>query len=199
MCIICISKKGVKQPDKALLESMFLANPHGAGFMWAGAGKVHISKGYMTFCDFWKAVCSAEFTEDDVTVYHFRISTQAGVQPAMTQPFPFTRNIVNTKALDCIADLGIAHNGIIRAFSDPSDKEYSDTAHFVSEFLVDTIHSRKDLSEKFLSALAKATYSRFAFLDGKGEVRTAGDFIEDHDGLLFSNGSYNRFTLKDVI
>lgn len=199
MCIICISEKGVKQPKKELLRTMFEANPHGAGFMWAGRDcKVHISKGYMNFEDFWRAVSAARFTKDDVVVYHFRISTQAGVQESMTQPFPFTNDIVKTKALDVIADLGIAHNGIIRAFSDPTDKEYSDTAHFVAEFLSEVVHNSRDLSADFLDALAKYTNSRFTFLDGKGNVFTAGNFIKDCGGLLFSNTSYRRFTFRRV-
>lgn len=202
MCIICISEKGVRQPDKALLREMFLQNPDGAGFMWRGKdNKVHISKGYMTFSEFWRAVSAAEFTKADVVVYHFRISTQAGVQPSMTQPFPFTKDLVKTKALDCIADLGIAHNGIIRAFSDPTDREYSDTAHFTAEFLAEVIHGPKDFSEKFLEELARHTNSRFAFLDKSGRVFTAGNFIKDLGGLLFSNLSYkrNRFTFQNVI
>lgn len=198
MCIICISAKGVKQPKKDLLRAMFEANPHGAGYMVAENGKVRISKGYMTFEEFWQAVSSARFTKNDVVVYHFRISTQAGVNPQMTQPFGFTNDIVKTKALDVVADLGIAHNGIIRAFSDPTDKEYSDTAHFVAEFLSETVHNSKDLSSEFLDALARYTNSRFTFLDGKGRIYTAGDFVEDHDGLLFSNYSYRRFTFRRV-
>ena len=201
MCIICVSEKGGKQPDKELLRTMFNANPHGAGYMVPENGKVRISKGYMNFCDFWREIERCSFTENDVTVYHFRISTQAGVQPEMTQPFPFTDDIVNTKVLDCIADLGIAHNGIIRAFSDPSDTEYSDTAHFVSEFLPDVITNWRSITKPFLEKLAEVTGSRFTFLNGKGQVKYAGNFVEDLGGLKFSNYSYlsrNEFTRSYV-
>lgn len=190
MCIICVSEKGVKQPDKATLRRMFEANPDGAGFMFCKGGRVHISKGYMNFPEFWQAVRSAGFTENDVTVYHFRISTQAGVQPSMTQPFPLTNELKNTKALDCITDLGIAHNGIIRAYSDPTDREYSDTAHFVAEALSGLVQSPKDLNKDFLEAVSDfAGGSRFCFLDKAGRIFRAGRWIED-GGLWYSNYSY---------
>lgn len=196
MCIICVSKKGVKQPSKELLRRMFRENPHGAGFMVAEKGKVRISKGYMDFESFYDAVSAERFGKNDAVVYHFRISTQAGVQPSMTQPFPLVKNIKNTRVLDCIADLGIAHNGIIRFTSDPNDHVYSDTAHFISEYLADWIRNPGDFTDEFLDALAEGTKSRFAFLDGSGTVYTSGDYIEDYNGLLFSNESYLGFRRK---
>ena len=38
MCIICVSKKGIQQPDRATLAQMFNANPDGAGYMTARNG-----------------------------------------------------------------------------------------------------------------------------------------------------------------
>lgn len=196
MCIICVSEKGVRQPSKELMKTMFTMNPDGAGYMVAENGKVRISKGYMTFNDFWNAIQKEHFTKDDAVVYHFRISTQAGVKPSMTQPFPYTNNIKNTKVLDCIADLGVAHNGIIRWLSDPNDKVYSDTAHFTAEFLPSFIERPDDFTEEFLDALNDCTNSRFAFLDGAGRVFYSGYFIEDYKGLMFSNTSYLGYRYK---
>lgn len=195
MCIICVSGKGVKQPSRDLLRRMFNANPHGAGYMVAENGRVRISKGYMTFESLMDALSYENFGKKDVVVYHFRISTQAGVQPAMTQPFPFTKKIENTKALDCEADLGIAHNGIIKLTTNKSDREYSDTAHFIAEYLSEWIRGRRDFTDEFLDGLADFTNSRFAFLDGKGNVFLSGNFIEDYNGLMFSNTSYLGFRL----
>lgn len=190
MCVICVSEKGVKQPSKDLLRRMFNNNPHGAGYMVAENGRVRISKGFMTFDSLWNALRYENFGADDVVVYHFRISTQAGVQPAMTQPFPFTKKLENTKILDCKCDLGIAHNGIIRATTDKADREYSDTAHFIVKYLSRWIKSRKDFTPEFLDQLVMFTNSRMVFLDGKGNVFYSGKFIEDYDGLMFSNTSY---------
>ena len=82
--------------------------------MFARAGRVTIHKGFMSFDDFRKAVESEHFTKNDPVVYHFRISTQAGVNPSMTHPFPLTSDLVNCEALDLTCAVGIAHNGIIR-------------------------------------------------------------------------------------
>ena len=190
MCVICVSEKGVKQPNKALIETMFRENPHGAGYMVAENGKVRISKGYMKFDQFWNALRMENFGKDDVVVYHFRISTQAGVKQTMTQPFPLTDDLENTKVLDCIADLGIAHNGIIQATTDKNDKVYSDTARFIVEYLSDLVTGPKTLTPEFLDLLEEFTRSRMVFLDGKGRVFYSGQFIEDCGGLKFSNYSY---------
>ena len=56
MCIICVSKSGIRQPGDALLRSMFLHNPHGAGFMYARDGRVMIHKGFMDMDEYIRAV-----------------------------------------------------------------------------------------------------------------------------------------------
>ena len=52
MCIICVSKPGVRQPDENTIRTMFYRNPHGAGYMAAREGKVIIHKGFMDFDSF---------------------------------------------------------------------------------------------------------------------------------------------------
>lgn len=90
MCIICVSKSGVQQPTDSTIRAMFRRNPHGAGYMYARDGKVTIHKGFMNIEDFLSAVHTERFTPQDSVVYHFRISTQAGVNAAMTHPFPLS-------------------------------------------------------------------------------------------------------------
>lgn len=191
MCVICISKAGVKQPTKETLKDMFSANPDGAGYMVARNGKVEIHKGFMTFPEFWDNVSNEHFTKADPVVYHCRISTQAGVNPQMCHPFAFTSDIVKTKALDVICQLGIAHNGIIQMTSDRSDKEYSDTAHFVAEYLPHIIHNKNDLKDKHvLTIIDELICSKMVFLDGSGYVATVGKWTTDESGLMFSNTSF---------
>ena len=93
MCIICASKSGVRQPTERELFTMFQNNPHGAGYMTARHGMVTISKGYMDFDEFLNAVRKEHFTAQDSVVYHFRISTQAGINPEMTHPFPLSNRL----------------------------------------------------------------------------------------------------------
>lgn len=198
MCIICASAAGVRQPDAATLRRMFINNPHGAGFMYAREGKVTIEKGFMRWDDFARAVKNAAFTAADPVVYHFRISTQAGVNPGMTHPFPLTADITKTRELDVVCPVGVAHNGIVRMTSDFRDKVYSDTAHYIAEFMAYLIRSGNDLrNPAILDAIARMTDgSKWAIMDGSGYIATAGGFINDN-GLLYSNAGFRADRYHD--
>lgn len=190
MCIIAASPAGVRQPTISELKQMFSRNPHGAGYMTARNNRVEISKGYMTWDEFARALNYENFTEADSVVYHFRISTQAGVNPQMTHPFPLTANIEKTRILECACPIGVAHNGIIRLTSDSRDKVYSDTAHYIAEFLRYLVRNSRDLHDDgILEAIRRTTDSKFALMDASGYIATVGNFIEE-DGVLFSNGTF---------
>ena len=176
MCIICVSKSGVRQPTVTELNTMFRNNPDGAGYMVARHGMVSISKGYMDFGEFLNAVRREHFTERDSVVYHFRISTQAGVNPEMTHPFPLSNRLERMEKLDTTCRIGVAHNGVIRLTADPDNRRYSDTALFITQYLRVLIQRREDLRDRRV-------------LDGGGYVATVGEFL-NQDGLLFSNASY---------
>ena len=193
MCIICISPAGVRQPSFATIHNMFLRNPHGAGYMCIRDGKVFISKGYMNEQAFCAVIQNEHFTAADPVVYHFRISTQAGVNPEMTHPFPLSPRRSDMKALDVFCRCGIAHNGIIKLTSDTNNKEYSDTAIFVTDYLADLIRRPADLRNKtMLKLIQHLAGSKLAIMDASGYIATVGDFINEH-GLLFSNGSYRAW------
>lgn len=190
MCVICVSNAGVDQPTEGAMARMFQTNPHGAGYMTARNGRVEISKGFLTWDDFIHAVRYEHFTAADPVVYHFRISTQAGTGAAMTHPFPLTNHIEQCKMLDAACPIGVAHNGVIRLTSDPREKEYSDTAHYIAEFLCHLVRTPEDLREpSILSAIERTTQSKWAIMDGGGYIATVGDFLED-GGLLYSNATY---------
>lgn len=198
MCIICVSKSGVAQPTEKTIRTMFRNNPHGAGYMYARNGIVTIHKGFMDVESYLDALKSEQFTSEDSVVYHFRISTQAGVTPEMTHPFPLTRQKPLTRKLDLACGCGIAHNGIIRITTDPNNKRYSDTAIFITDFLADIIHKPSDLrNQNKLDYIYMLARSKFAIMDKGGYIATVGDFIEE-DGLLYSNTSYlpRVFVLK---
>lgn len=190
MCIICSSPAGIRQPSEAQLRRMFEHNSHGAGYMVARGGRVEISKGFMTWPEFIRAVRYEKFSAEDPVVYHFRISTQAGVTPEMCHPFPLTSHIEDCKMLDLACPVGVAHNGVIRLTSDHTDREYSDTAHYITEFLRFFVRTPEDLKDPaVLEAIRRTTGSKWAIMDGSGHIATVGEF-EEEDGLLFSNGSF---------
>ena len=190
MCIICVSKQGVRQPTHFEIKTMFHNNPHGAGYMFARDGKVTIHKGFMSLKDYLYAIHSEHFTADDAVVYHFRISTQAGISPEMTHPFPLSNQAEWMKVLDLHCPVGVAHNGIIRLTSDPWNDEYSDTALFITRYLANIIRKPADLrNQGKLDLIWQLAQSKFALLDGDGNVTTVGKFL-NHEGLLYSNESY---------
>ena len=190
MCIICASRINVRQPGEAAIRRMFANNPHGAGYMFARDGKVHIHKGYMDVESFLADIRAEHFTAKDPVVYHFRISTQAGVNPQMTHPFPLSNRRAHMKALDVDCQCGIAHNGIIRLTTDPANKEYSDTALFIADYLSEIIRCSEDLKdESVLKLVHRLAGSKLAIMDGSGYIATVGSFINEK-GLLYSNDSY---------
>lgn len=196
MCIICVSKSGARQPTERELSTMFQNNPHGAGYMVACRGSVRISKGYMDFDEFLNALQKERFTEKDSVVYHFRISTQAGISPEMTHPFPLSNRLPRIEKLDTTCRFGVAHNGIIRLTTDPDNPRYSDTALFITQYLHLLIKRREDLRDtRILNTIWQLAQSKFAIMDGGGYVATVGQFL-NRDGLLFSNASYQGFRYR---
>ena len=192
MCIICVSPARTRQPSISQIKIMFMNNPHGAGYMFAREGRVHIHKGFMDIDSFLSAVKAEHFTAKDSVVYHFRISTQAGVNPEMTHPFPLSNRLPIMKALDVECPCGVAHNGIIRLTSDTSQREYSDTALFITRYMAQMVHGLDDLKDaQLLNRIERLAGSKLAIMDGSGYIATIGHFINER-GLLFSNDSYQE-------
>lgn len=190
MCIICVSPKGIPQPTQTQIQAMFKNNPHGAGYMVARNNQVEIHKGFMNVDEFLYQIQREHFTAADPVVYHFRISTQAGVTPEMTHPFPLTNNIDMCKKLDLVCACGVAHNGVIPMTS-TRDKEFSDTALFIAHYMSAIVRQRSDLhNTAILDILEELTRSRLAILDRSGDIATVGSFITETNGLQFSNFTY---------
>ena len=196
MCIICVSRSGIRQPGEATIRAMFLNNPHGAGYMYARDGWVTIHKGFMDLDDYLRAIREEHFTVSDNVVYHFRISTQAGVSPEMTHPFPLSNRPARLRKLYLRFRVGVAHNGVIPLTSDPSNERYSDTAIFITDYLSHIIRRRADLrDQRVLDSIFQIAQSRFAIMDGGGYIATVGKFIDER-GLLFSNASYLPWRMR---
>ena len=193
MCIIAVSKIGVRQPSLDQLRRMFNNNPDGAGYMYARDGKVHIHKGFMNWEDFSRNIKNENFTKDDPVVYHFRISTQAGICPTMTHPFPLTKDLKLCEKLDMICPTGVAHNGVITMTSFAKETRFSDTAYFISWYMSKLIRKPSEITDPFVADMIETlTNSKWAMMDGAtGDIVTIGKF-ENQKGLLFSNNSYSK-------
>jgi glutamine phosphoribosylpyrophosphate amidotransferase len=163
-----------------MLRKMFKANPHSAGYMYARNGNVVIHKGYKSIEELMTDLDYERFTENDVVIYHFRISTQAN-RIEMSQPFPITREIEELEALDIVADMGIAHNGIISKTSN-GDTELTDTAIYIRRYV-----AGREITNEFVKNLAEDTEgNRIAILEGDGKFHLTGTWTYDN-GLYYSN------------
>ena len=197
MCIIAASKAGKRQPTIEEITAMFVNNPHGAGYMFARDGVIQIHKGFMTLREYIAAIQAEGFTDADPVVYHCRISTQAGITPEMTHPFPWSSNLEDMELLDLeTTNCAFAHNGVIRLTSDPNNAEYSDTALFIAKFMPHIITGDEDLRKpEVIDLIEELTRSKWAILDSTGFIATVGSF-HDEDGVLFSNYSYEHKNYK---
>lgn len=198
MCIIVIKKPDIKPPSIDVLKRQFNNNPDGCGFMYTQDNKVRVYKGFMKFEDFeytYKKVLE-DIGEKVPMIFHFRISTQAGVIPQFTHPFPYSTKKSDMELLSYTCPLAMAHNGVISLTSSSLAKDYTDTSKFVNEFLPLIIKDNlyKFGEDKRVMALIEKLVgaSRLAFLDRNGTINTVGNFYEDKKtGLIFSNNTYD--------
>lgn len=187
MCVICIKEKGVRMPTLSEIKAMWERNPHGAGFMYARNGKVHIEKGFMTLRALMDAMEKAELSESDPLVLHFRIATQGGINPEMCHPFPVSRKLADMEEVSTTAQVGIAHNGVIQRCCSTRSK-FSDTALFVTRYVSELIRKPSDIMKYAITSAieALAPGNRFAIMNANGKISTIGRF-EEADGLQYSN------------
>lgn len=197
MCIIVYKKSNVAPPSKEVLERQFDNNPHGCGYMWVQDDIVRVKKGFMKFEDFYKDYQETlkVIGDKEPMIFHFRISTQAGVCPEFTHPFPLTDRRDAMTWLNYKCPVGIAHNGVISLTSSSYAKDYTDTTKFINEYLTLILKSNdvSKITEKQKLLIAKLiNSSRLAFFDKYKNVCLIGNFIEDSKtGLVFSNTTYD--------
>ncbi len=191
MCIIVCKPQGVEMPSIDTLQNCFTNNPDGAGFMWADGKRVHISKGFFTFDDFFDAV--AMIPDDMAIVMHFRIATHGGISEGTCHPFPVTDNMDKMILTECDDRICVAHNGVISGMDD--GKGVSDTMAFIRDYLAPLRRLCPDMlhSSDALAIAGKVAGSKLAFMDNSGEVVTCGEFMEK-DGVLYSNTSFLKRT-----
>lgn len=208
MCIAVYKPQGQKMPSKKIFSNCFSSNDDGAGFMFPYNGKVHYEKGFMSFTAFKKGLKSAIKkygidTKDTPMVFHFRITSQGGVKPTLTHPFPLTRSYDEMRQLSGDVDVACVHNGIIDFASSYSTViDYSDTMEFIKEVAYPLIHKNEDKYWKNKTLMGLLTYlldsNRFAIMDKFGHTELIGNWIEDN-GIFYSNSSYkSKFSFTRV-
>lgn len=195
MCIIAVKRSGIAMPTEDILRKCFINNADGAGYMFSRRGQVHIRKGFMKFKEFLSDLRSCNLRKEDSVIFHFRIATAGAVEPALTHPFPVSQEPRELLSTRIDTDMAMAHNGIIASMS-YSNAAYSDTQYFIMRVLghqavKETIFDEKSRFAE--SIIGQCFGSKFAFLNGSGQIRLFGDFIKD-EGIMYSNHGYKYGT-----
>lgn len=187
MCIICIKPAGIDFPSRDVLSQCFLSNPDGAGFMYPDNGKVNIEKGFMSFDDFFNNLLDySKGIEKRPFILHFRIGTHGGkTDPALSHPFPVTRQYDHMMKLSSISDTAIAHNGILNGM--PVYTQYSDTMVYTKSVIRHALKLDKKDRDELINATLEGC--RLAIMDGKGHIDKYGSW-QTFNGCFYSNGSY---------
>lgn len=196
MCVIAVKPKDIDMPSDERIADMWKTNKDGAGYMYALDDNIYIEKGFMTLDELKTALRMLNeklnvrnLTFKDIPmVMHFRITTHGGTSRENTHPFPLSTNVEHLRALDVVAKMGVAHNGVI--YSMPVEKELSDTQIFIRDIAYPLSRLSKSFTTKYATLIkAVSSTSRFAFMNGSGIITLIGDFKEttDSDGLYYSN------------
>lgn len=190
MCIICYKPAGAQFPSKTKIKTMFRNNPNGAGFMYSDGKKVYIQKGFMTIGDFNNALNRVKKHVEYPFVLHFRITTNGGTSKGLTHPFPLSDELKTLTATNTKTNIGIAHNGII-PLTDYANK-ISDTAEFIRKYMTRLIHTETDIDSDMLDIIEACIDSKMAILTASADVHLIGAFIQDGNGIYYSNDSYKK-------
>jgi len=124
-------------------------------------------------------------------IFHFRISTHGGINPALCHPFPISNKIPVLRLLHTSTKLGIVHNGVIPI---KTRKGISDTMEYIATKINRRYRKQSDFykdKKQRKAILTEIGSSKMAFLDSQGNIYTIGDFVEDN-GILYSNSSYKE-------
>ena len=186
MCVIAIKSAGAKLNWRTL-QRCWEANPDGAGYAYHDNGRVYVSKGYMAFKDFKRAVKPSPISKSDEAMFHFRIATHGVIAPSNCHPFPLSTSDDELGALDIVTNVAIAHNGIIGGMAD--DDNLSDTMLFIRDYLA-PLGADNVVDPMMHRIIGKAAASKLAIMSASG-IQTLGTF-EKHKGWTYSNASYKE-------
>lgn len=198
MCVIVVSEKGIKQPTKEMLKSMWDKNRDGAGILVdSGTGEIEYTKGYMTWEAFEKGYddYASKYNLDDVTLaIHFRITTRGNTDSHTTHPFLLSPRYEDLRLTHYKGRVpAMMHNGTITGFGGMLDKQSSDTQDYAGTIGYAMLRKSKS-GRKPNKAMIKATAttidgSRVVVFYGDGEPVYAGPWKQDGD-LKVSNTFY---------
>ena len=181
MCIIAIKKQGVKFPSIETVETMCDRNPDGFALVWHsqkdGQSRVYRTMSREQFLKKYKQVVRHNNYETTSLYLHARIATHGSLKQSNCHGF-----------VDHNTHLAFAHNGILGI---PNRGDMTDSETFFRDYFIPTFkHGGWHEAEQLISDIIG--YSKFVFMNDKGELRHFGNYIKDDDGMLYSNGTYRN-------
>ena len=192
MCIIAYKPIGEKLPHQDTLATCMRNNPHGTGYMFPENGTVTIRKG---FNNVGKLLTDIHAHVHDIkhtpVVIHARIATSGKKNTGQMHPFPVVSDTEQLTAKNTTAQYGLAHNGIMDMGADGMSDTMLLVKHTLAP-LVELVHARDIIT----NVLWYIDMSRFALMDGTGDVELTGDTWEKYAGTHYSNTGYKRYVYK---
>lgn len=176
MCILIVKRAGVKFPAMENIQNSCDNNPNGFSMAWIGEGKLQNFRcmDKKEFLQKYKELSNTLSYKSTPMIIHARIATHGTV------------NVNNTHCwLDTELGIAFAHNGVL---SIANRDDMTDSETFFRDIFVPVYRSR-GWDGATLAIQAIIGSSKFAFLDRKGAIRYAGNFV-DEKGVLYSNTSY---------
>lgn len=194
MCIIAAKSSGLNLPSYERLSSMWYCNPDGAGLMFKYDNTIYLSKGYMTFEDFYSALMRFDKRynlKNCDLVLHFRYGTHGGIRPELCHPFRVSKSFKKQRELTYVGkDVCVVHNGV---YPYETEDNVSDTMVYIKEVIYPLYKENKEFYLTDLDVLQ----GKLAFLSKDG-ISLVGSFIEDiDDGIYYSNNSYTYYDEED--
>lgn len=194
MCIIAAKSSGLNIPSYERLSSMWYCNPDGAGLMFKYAGQIYLSKGYMSFEDFYSNLMRLDKKynlKDCDLVLHFRYATHGGISPNLCHPFRVSNDFKEQRSLTYVGeDICVTHNGV---YPYETEDNVSDTMVYIKEKIYPLYKENKEFYLTDLGILS----GKLAILSKDG-ISLVGNFIEDiDDGIYYSNDSYLCYDYED--
>ena len=209
MCVAIFSDNGVGYPTKEIFERIWQKNMDGAGFAYLTVdNEWFITKGYMTFNEFWDAWEKAAFEDAHTVVIHFRLGTSGKetkntfggfeCHPGCTHPFPITDIADTMMQTSGTFKQIVMHNGVVGV----GEGDLSDTMVAIRDLVDPLMPYIKDgkvasVLQEILGANEKGYGSRWWIGDGETSY-LFGKWIKDEEtSIYYSKDDYLKTEWED--
>ena len=186
MCMAIYKPKGKRLPSKKTLQYIWSKNSDGAGYLVIKGRLCYITKGFLTFKDFWEHLNkNPEVTQKAEVLLHFRFATAGALDATCTHPFPITRDLKKLKTSAIACSQAVIHNGILGE----GEENLSDTMVFVRDVLYPLKKYFEDSG--IIDLIGTLSDGSRLALVSYGKVILTGKWVENK-GVYYSNSAFKK-------